>query len=406
VNLSWYIARRYLVAKKRSNAVNWITRISMLGVGVCTAALFIILSVFNGFEGLLLNLYGAFDPDIRITPKNGKVFSTDSLDLSALRHDKRVVHFSEVLEEKAILRYREREYVATVKGVDTSFRELTGMDTLMSSGRFFDASDDQDLAVLGKGVSYYLGMGLQDMYNPLYLYIPKAGASMSTRPEDAFRISGLFPIGVFSVQADFDGQYVLVPIQFMRELMLADRNMVSALEFRCANDEDMLALATEWKQKLGEAYQIENRLEMHSLFYKVMQTEKWAVFGIFMFIILIATFNLIGSLTMLILDKGQDIKTLWSMGADINQIKRIFFTEGLLINGVGVVLGLVVGIAVSYGQIQFGWIRLGNEGAFIIDAYPVAVKFSDIVLTLFTVLVIGSLAAYLPVRQLSRKYLI
>lgn len=405
MNLSWYIARRYLVAKKRSNAVNWITRISMLGVGVCTAALFIILSVFNGFEGLLLNLYGAFDPDIRITPTTGKVFSTDSLSLSALRHDERVIHFSEVLEEKAILRYREREYVATVKGVDTSFRQLTGMDTLMSSGRFFDSGDDQDLAVLGKGVSYYLGMGLQDMYNPLYLYIPKAGASMSTRPEDAFRISGLFPIGVFSVQADFDGEYVLVPIEFMRGLMLTDSNTVSALEFRCANDDDMIALANEWKQKLGPSFEVKNRLEMHSLFYKVMQTEKWAVFGIFMFIILIATFNLIGSLTMLILDKGQDIKTLWSMGADLGLIRRIFFMEGLLINGVGVVLGLAAGIAISFGQIHYGWIRLGNEGAFIIDTYPVEMKASDALLTFFVVSLLGSLAAYLPVRQLSKKYL-
>ena len=144
---------------------------------------------------------------------------------------------------------------------------------------------------------------------------------------------------------------------------------------------------------------------MHSLFYKVMQTEKWAVFGIFMFIILIATFNLIGSLTMLILDKGQDIKTLWSMGADLGLIRRIFFMEGLLINGVGVVLGLAAGIAISFGQIHFGWIRLGNEGAFIIDTYPVEMKATDALLTFFVVSLLGSLAAYLPVRQLSKKYL-
>lgn len=403
MNLSWYIARRYLVSKKRTNAVNWITRISMLGVAVCTSALFIILSVFNGFEGLLLDLYGAFDPDIRIRPAIGKTFSTDSLDLSALRHDDRVVHFSEVLEEKAILRYREREYVATIKGVDTSFRELTGLDTLMWQGRFFRADDDQDLAVLGKGVSYYLGMGLQDMYNPLYMYIPKPGATMSTRPEDAFRISGLFPIGIFTVQADFDGEYVLVPISFMRGVLLADEHEVSALEFRCTSDKAMEQLSEEWQTRLGDEYIVENRFQLHSVFYKVMQTEKWAVFGIFAFIVLIATFNLIGSITMLLLEKKQDISTFRSMGAPGRMIRRIFFTEGLLINGLGAVFGLLLGVALCWGQMTFGWVRLGETGAFIIDAYPVQMKFTDALWTLIMVLVIGSLASYLPVRQLAKN---
>lgn len=403
MNLSWYIARRYLVSKKRTNAVNWITRISMLGVAVCTAALFIILSVFNGFEGLLLNLYGAFDPDIRIRPASGKVFSTDSLDVSALRHDDRVVHFSQVLEEKAILRYREREYVATIRGVDTSFRGLTGLDSLMWQGRFFRADDDQDLAVLGKGVSYYLGLGLQDMYNPLFLYIPKPGATMSTRPEDAFRINGLFPIGIFSVQSDFDGEYVLVPISFMRGTLGVSSTTVSALEFRCTSDKAMEELHAQWKKDLGPDYIVENRYELHSVFYKVMQTEKWAVFAIFAFIVLIATFNLIGSITMLLLEKRQDISTFQSMGAQGSTIRRIFFVEGLLINGVGALAGLLFGIVLCWGQMTFGWVRLGTDGAFIIDAYPVAMKTTDALYTLLMVLIIGSLAAYLPVRQLAKN---
>ena len=403
MNLSWYIARRYLVSKKRTNAVNWITRISMLGVAVCTAALFIILSVFNGFEGLLLDLYGAFDPDIRIRPAIGKTFSTDSLDLGALRHDDRVAHYSEVLEEKAILRYRQREYVATIRGVDTSFRSLTGLDSLMWQGRFFTADDDQDLAVLGKGVSYYLGMGLQDMYNPLYLYIPKPGATMSTRPEDAFRISGLFPIGIFSVQADFDGEYVLVPISFMRGVLQADPPEVSALEFRCTSDRAMEELSDEWAQLLGDDYIVENRFELHSVFYKVMQTEKWAVFGIFAFIVLIATFNLIGSITMLMLEKKQDIATFRSMGVQGSTIRRIFFAEGLLINGLGAAIGLTLGILLCWGQITFGWVRLGASGAFIIDAYPVHMSGMDALVTVAMVLVIGSIASYLPVRQLAKN---
>ncbi len=401
MNLSWYIAWRYLISKKRTNAVNWITRISMLGVAVCTAALFVILSVFNGFEGLLLGLYGAFDPDIRIQPATGKLFSTDSLDLAALRQDERVAHFSGVLEEKAILRYREREYVATVRGVDTSFRGLTGLDTLMWQGRFFRAGDDQELAVLGKGVSYYLGMGLQDMYNPLYLYIPKTGATFSTRPENAFRISGLFPIGIFTVQADFDSKYVLVPISFMRSVLQQDASMVSALEFRCTSDRDMEDLAKAWRSLLGDNYIVQDRYQLHSVFYKVMQTEKWAVFGIFAFIVLIATFNLIGSVTMLMLEKKQDIATFRSMGAQGSVIRRIFFAEGLLINGVGAAAGLLIGVFLCWGQTTFGWVRLGADGTFIIDAYPVIMKATDALLTAIMVLVIGSFAACLPVKQLA-----
>ncbi len=403
MRVSLYIARRYLFAKKSQNAINIISAISMLGVGVGAMALVVILSVFNGFDQVVKSLFNSFDPDIRITAVKGKVFTPDER-FNQIRELQGVAYLSEILEENALLKYGERQHIATIKGADESFIKVTGIDSMVYDGEMILKEKDRSYAVVGQGVASSLQIGL-NFINPLFIYMPKRlGKINLSNPDDAFRRKYIFPSGIFSIEQDFDSRYVIVPIDFMREL-LEYTEEVSAIEIKLDPKFDQSDTQEKINEILGEEYLVQNRAEQNELFYRVMRSEKWAIFLILTFILIIASFNIIGSLSMLIIDKKNDIKSLRNMGAGSKLISRIFLLEGWLISIVGSVIGITLGSLVSWIQDRFEILKLSGSGTFVIDAYPVDLQFRDVLLVWATVLIIGFLAASYPVKQISKKYL-
>lgn len=403
MNLPFYISKRYLVSKKTQNAINIISGISVLGVTVGTMALIVILSVFNGFDELIKALYSTFDPEIKITPSQGKTFSPDSPALSELRNHKNVWYFSEVLEENVLLRYGERQYIATMKGVDEEFVNLTGIDTMIVEGEFLLNDKNRPYAVIGQGVAYYLGVGLTFL-NPINIYSIKRTGNIPVNPEQAITRKFIFPSGIFSIEQEHNIRYIIVPIHFAREL-LGYQKEVSAIELKLQPGANPELTQKEIMEILGSEFLVQNRNEQNALFYKIMRSEKWAIFFILSFILIIASFNIIGSLTMLILDKKEDIRTLRNLGASDTLIRRIFLLEGWMISILGAILGLVIGSLIAWLQSRFGIIKLSGSGSFIIDAYPVVYKFMDVLKVFITVLLIGFLAAWYPVKYISKKFL-
>jgi len=398
-----YIARRYLFTRKSQNAINIISGISMLGVAVGTMALVVILSVFNGFDEVVKSLFNSFDPDIRITAAQGKVFTPDD-GFQQVRQLDGVAYFSEVLEENALLKYDERQHIATIKGVDASFINVTGIDSMVYDGEMILKDNNRSYAVVGQGVAYSLQIGL-NFINPLFVYMPKrVGRINLANPDDAFRRQYIFPSAIFAIEQDYDSKYVIVPIEFMREL-LDYSSESSAVEIKL----DPAYNATETQNRiseiLGEGFLVQNRAQQNEIFYKVMRSEKWAIFLILTFILVIASFNIIGSLSMLIIDKKNDIRSLRNMGASEKLIGRIFLLEGWLISITGSVFGIALGTLISWVQDRFELLKLSGSGTFVIDAYPVDLQLGDVLLVWVTVLFIGFLAALYPVRQISKKYL-
>jgi lipoprotein-releasing system permease protein len=404
VNLSFYIAKRYLLGKKSQNAINIISGISILGITTGTMALVIVLSVFNGFDAVVKSLFNAFDPEIRISATEGKTFVPDPAVTQSLLELPGVAALSEVLEENVLLLYGDRQHIATIKGVDDAFREVSGLDSMVYDGAMKLKDQNRAYAVVGQGVGYKLGIGLS-FIDPLWVYTidRKAKINMSN-PEESIRRDFLYPSGIFSIEQEIDSRYIITDIAFVRDLLSYDQE-VSSLELRLHSHFPPDEVQQDIVNLLGEGMQVQNRQQQNELFYKVMRSEKWAIFLILSFILIIASFNIIGSLSMLIIEKKKDILTLRNMGAGKSLIKKIFLVEGWLISVIGSFTGLILGTTISWLQQRFGLIKLTGSGSFIIDAYPVHIEIIDILLIWGTVLLIGFLAARYPVRQISRKYL-
>ncbi len=404
MNLPFYIARRYLLGKKSQNAINIISAISVLGVATGTMALVIVLSVFNGFDRVVKSLFSTFDPDIEISAAEGKTFTLDPATTKAISGLPGVVAVSEVVEENVLLLYDENQHIATIKGVDEVYREVTGLDSMIYEGEMKLKDANRSYAVVGQGVAYSLRIGLA-FIDPLFVYtIDRKSQINMAQPEESIRRDFLYPSGIFSIEQDFDSRYVITSIDFVRELLSYDRE-VSFLEVKLDPAFPAGRVQDEIASLMGEGFQVKNRQQQNELFYKVMRSEKWAIFLILTFILVIASFNIIGSLSMLIIDKKKDIITLRNMGAGNRLIGKIFLAEGWLISLVGSVLGIFLGTGFSWLQQRFGLIKLSGSGSFIIDAYPVWIEGWDIVLIWITVLFIGWIAARYPVAQISRKYL-
>ncbi|MFO7878840.1 MAG: FtsX-like permease family protein [Bacteroidota bacterium] len=406
MNFPLYIAKRYLISKKRRNVINIISGISVTGVGIGTMALIVVLSVFNGFDGLLKNLFYSFDPDLKITASEGKSFDADSALLNKLENHPGIAHFTKVIEENALLRYDDQQFIATLKGVDEHYIDVGGVDTMMSAGEFTLHEGGVPLAVAGQGVAYNLSLGI-NRHTPVKCFVPKRNARFTGSFMDAssaINQKNIYTAGYFSIQQDFDNQFVFVPLEFARDIFEYSTEL-TAIELKVAENADVEDVKASLKNVLGDKFQVQDRYEQHAFFYKIMASEKWAVFLILSFILLIASFNVIGSLTMLIIDKKEDIYTLRSLGADNKTISRIFLLEGWLITAVGAVTGLAFGALVAWIQIRFGVITLGTSGSFIIDAYPVAMRWQDFIAVFATVMLIGFLASWYPVRHITGKYL-
>ncbi len=403
MNLSFYIARRYLLGKKSQNAINIISTISVIGVTVGTMALVIVLSVFNGFDSVVKSLFSAFDPEIQISAVKGKTFSPGELSANILAIPG-VEAVSEVLEENVLLLYGDKQHIATIKGVDEFYQDVSGLDSMIYEGSMKLLDNNRSYAVVGQGVAYHLRIGL-NFINPLWVYtIDRKSKINMAQPEESIRRDFIYPSGIFSIEQDFDSRYVIVPIEFTRKLLSYEEE-VTFLELKLDPSFSAEQVQDEIIAKAGEGYHVKNREQQNALFYQVMRTEKWAIFLILTFILIIASFNIIGSLSMLIIDKKRDILTLRNMGASNRLIERIFLVEGWLISITGSLLGLGLGTGISWIQQHFGLIKLAGSGSFVIDSYPVRIEGIDILLIWVTVVLIGLIAARYPVRQISRKYL-
>jgi lipoprotein-releasing system permease protein len=404
VNLPFYIAKRYLLGKKSQNAINIISGISVLGIATGTMALVIVLSVFNGFDSLVKSLYNTFDPDIQISSRKEKTFTPDPAAKQAILSLPGVSALSEVLEDNVLLLYNDRQHIATIKGVDEAFKDVSGLDSMVYDGEMKLRDQNRPYVVVGQGVAYSLGINLA-FIDPLFIYTidRKARINMS-QPEESIRRNFIYPSGIFSIEQDYDSRYIICPIDFVRDLLLYEKE-VTCLEVKLDPGYPGEEVQQEIMSLMGAGFHVKNREQQNEMFYRVMRSEKWAIFLILTFILIIASFNIIGSLSMLIIDKKKDILTLRNMGAGNRLIKRIFLVEGWLISVIGSIIGMVLGTLISWVQQRFGLIELTGSGSFIIDAYPVQIDTLDLVLIWITVLAIGFLAARYPVQQISKKYL-
>ncbi len=403
MKLSFYIAKRYLFAKKSRNAINVISAVSVAGVAVGTMALIVILSVFNGLEDMINKIFNTFDPDITITSVKGKVFIPDSASLVRLSQVKGIYAFSTTLEDNAALTYGDKQSLATIKGVDDNYINVSGIDSSMVDGDFtLKTQSGQPRAVLGYGVARYLGANI-NFITPLSIYVPRRTGSNSVNSENSLIHRYLFPSGIFEIEQEYDSKYLFIPLDFCRELLEYD-NEISAIEIKLNNYKEEPSVRREVEKIFGNDYIIKNRIQQQEIFYKVMRSEKLVIFLILTLIIVIASFNIIGSLTMLIIEKERDIEILKSLGANNDLIRKIFIFEGWLISIMGALAGMILGFTVCWIQHRFGLIKLNSE-VLIMKSYPVILKFRDFIIVPAIVLLIGYWAAWYPVRFLTKKYL-
>mgnify|MGYP001436099045 CR=1 FL=1 len=398
MNVSFYIAKRYLISKKSHHAVNIISWVSVISVGIGTFALVVVLSAFNGLEGLVESLFESFDSDIRIEAKHSKTFDTNEIDFDVLKNTKGVVNYTQVIEEVVGLRYKKNEAIATIKGVEASFIEMSQLDSALIEGESDLVRNEIPFALTGYGLASSLGLYMSQSADNLSIYAPKRKIRSTLNPMNAVYQKMIAPGGVFYISPEYDNKYVVVPLDFAKSLLRYE-NEITSVEVKADENYDLEKLKVELQQQLGSNFKVSNRYEFNELIYKTNKTEKWVIFMILVFILVIAAFNILSSLSMLILEKKKDIQTLVSMGATKNLIRRIFFTEGLMINLSGALCGMALGLIVCWLQQYVGLIRL--EGG-IVEFYPVKVKAIEMAYILITVLAIGFLTAWYPVRNLTK----
>lgn len=392
------IAARYLVAKKTTNAINIITGISVLGIAIGTAALVLVLSVFNGFEDLIAGLFSKFNPDVKVAPARGKTFEPDSATLQRLLQLDEVLHLSQTLEEVAFFEYRESQDFGILKGVDSNFARVTGIDSTVVEGVYKLREGRRYLAVLGAGMRNKLTVNTGDVFEPLKVFMAKrtASAGLGSQP---FRKRFCYPVGTFKIQQDFDNQYVLADLEFARDLLGYDRE-ISALEIKLAPGADVPAAVAAIQAVVGPDFSVKDRYRQEEAFLKLMNIEKWMSFAILSLMLVLVAFNMIGSLWMIVLEKKKDIAILKSMGADDRLVRRIFLGEGLLLVGAGLLLGFLFAVVLYAIQKTYGIVPI-PEG-FVVDAYPISMRPIDFLAVTAVVLAIGLLAALPPALRAQR----
>ena len=408
MNLPFYIARRYLFSKKKHNAINIISGISVCGVALATLALVCTLSVFNGFQDMVAGFFTAFDPELKITVREGKVFEPGTTTIREVRALPEIDVWTETLEENAMVQYKDRQAMAVIKGVEDNFEQLTSIDSLLyGAGEFILHDSIVDYGVLGVELISELGTGLQ-FVDPLQVYAPKRNVRVNmANPSASFNRDYLFSPGVVFVvnQQKYDARYILTSLDFARNLFNYDTE-VSAIELKLKPDADASAVQRKISRMLGDDYVVLNRYEQQADVFRIMEIEKFISYLFLTFILAIACFNVIGSLSMLILDKREDVETLRNLGADDRLIARIFLFEGRLISLFGALAGIILGLLLCFFQQRFGIISLGGgSGSFIVDAYPVSVHVTDVILIFITVIAVGFLSVWYPVHYLTRRLL-
>ena len=408
MNLPFYIARRYLFAKKKHNAINIISAISVCGVALATMAMVCTLSVFNGFQEMVEQLFTAFDPELKITAREGKVFQPDDPGIRQVQALPCIDVWTETVEDNAMVQYKNRQAMATIKGVEDNFEQLTEIDSLLyGTGQFMLNDQVADYGIMGVELMSELGTGIQ-FVDPLQVYAPKRNVRINlANPSAAFNRKYLHSPGVVFIvnQQKYDARYIITSLDFARALF-GYHTEVSAIELKLKPGNDIGRIQGQIQDILGDHYLVQNRYEQQSDVFRIMKIEKLISYLFLTFILAIACFNVIGSLSMLILDKREDVVTLRNLGANDRLIARIFLFEGRLIAAFGAAIGIIGGLLLCFLQQAFGLISLGGgNGAFLVEAYPVSVHATDVLLVFVTVIAVGFLSVWYPVRYLSKKLL-
>ena len=408
MNFPFYIARRYLFSKKSTHAINVISGISVVGVAVATMALVVTLSVFNGFHDLVASFFTQMDPQLKITPVKGKTALADDPILTKIRHLPEVEVATECLEEQALAVYGDRQQMVIVKGVEDNFNQLTHIQEILEGDGDFELhAADLSYGIPGLGVAYQLGLGYT-YEHPLRIYAPRREGQLNmANPTEGFVVDDLYSPGVVFCmkQGKYDKNYILTSIAFTRHLFDLDGRL-SSLEIRLKPGSDFERVKSQMEEIAAGKFYVQDRYEQQDDTFRIMKVEKLIAYVFLTFILMIACFNIIGSLSMLIIDKKEDVVTLRNLGATDHQITRIFLFEGRMISAIGAILGVLIGLLLCWLQQQYGIVRLGSsEGSFVVDAYPVSVHPWDIVLIVFTVMAVGFLSVWYPVRYISRRLL-
>ena len=407
MNFPFYIARRYLFSKKSHNAINVISTISVCGVALATLALVCTLSVFNGFQDLVETFFTAFDPQLKITAVRGKVFDGQDKRVLQLKKLPEVAVYSESLEENVMVQYQGRRAMAVIKGVEDNFDELTPIDSILfGRGDLLLHDEVVDYAIPGIQLLSTLGSGIRFL-DPLEIYAPRRGAKVNmANPSTGFVTGNLFSSGlVFAVnQEKYDASYILTSMNFARKLFQYTTE-VSAINLKLKDGADTDAVKKYIQTLLGDDFRVQDRYEQQADTFRIMEIEKLISYLFLTFILMIACFNVIGSLSMLIIDKRDDVVTLRNLGASDRQIVRIFLFEGRMISLFGALAGVILGLLLCWLQQEYGLISLGDSGSFVVDAYPVSVHASDVIIVFVTVLLVGFLSVWYPVRFLSKRLL-
>lgn len=407
-NFPFFVARHYLFSRKKTHAINVISIISVIGVAVATMALVIVLSVFNGFQDLMASFFTNFDPQLKVVPTEGKTRPADDPILTEIRKLPQIDVATETLEDQALAVYNGNQAMVMVKGVDDNFAELTHItDIVYGEGTFDLHTANLEIGTPGIRLAQTLGLGTR-WQNYLHIYAPARNGQLDlSDPTSGFVEDSLFSSGlVFNVkQSKYDKNYILTSIGFARNLF-GQQGMLSALEIRLKAGSNLEAVKKEMQKIAGTKYKVLDRYEQQAGTYKIIKVEKFMAYLFLTFILIVACFNIVGSLSMLIIDKKDDAQTLSSLGATNHQIRQIFLFEGRMISVIGAVLGIALGLLLCGLQQAFGFVRMGgSDGTFVVNAYPVSVHYVDVFFIFITVIVVGWLAVWYPVRALSKRLL-
>ena len=399
MNFSLYIAKRYLYSKSSTNAINIITFIAMFGVVVGTAALFIVLSGFSGLRTFSDSLLEVSDPDLKILPATGKRIQFSPELHGMLNSSKSVVTYAKVLEERASLMYRDKNHIAYIKGVDTSFNQVVAIDSAVVLGTWLDY-EYVNTAVVGSGISYALSLNVGDLGEPLKMYVPKPGKKFIMNPNKAFNSVKTQVIGIYTGSEEFQGKFVFTSLALAQELLGYDKNEISAIEVKLVPGVKPKQVKAELQRQLGAGYEVKTKKELNALYYKVVNTENFISYLIFTLIIIIALFSVIGSIIMMIIDKRKNLKTLLFMGASLADIKKIFVYQGFLLVLVGMCIGLCIGGALVALQLQFGWFKITAS-----MPYPVELRWSNFTVVVLTIICLGFIASKIASARISASFI-
>ncbi|MEQ1584262.1 MAG: FtsX-like permease family protein [Cyclobacteriaceae bacterium] len=402
MNLSLFIARRYFLSKRKKNFINIISLLSMIGIAFSTAALIIVLSVFNGLEGLLRSLYSSFDPEIKIELKKGKSFEVTPEFIAKIQAIQGVRIVTEVIEDYAYVRYRDADMVVTMKGVSDNFIDQHRLDDHLADGRLVLKENSIDYAIIGRGVQYALSVGVSENLFPLQVFYIKNMKSSSLDPSQLYARKSIEPGGVFSIEKNYDENYIFVPLQFAQDL-LNYGNKRTSLEIQTDKESDLKRVQQKISDALGENFNVLTNEEQHKDLYRLLKIEKLFTFVALTLLVLVASINIFFSLMMLALDKKKDISILFALGSHDHLIRKIFLSEGALIAFIGAIAGLVLGGVICWLQDTFGLVGMGMENA-IVSNYPVKMRLADFVLTSGVIIFITILVSFYPARLAARSY--